>query len=152
MTNSVYTGNANFIGEYFQDSGHDFVIPEYQREYSWGQENVEQLFHDLRYGVRRLKITDDNSIKKEQKSKFLGCIIQWKRDSLPNKDFHPASTDYINRIREVIDGQQRTSTMLLIFIRYYFYFETCLSKLNKSPEEKIIAKLLKIHFLVHFSD
>ncbi|EGR2126490.1 DUF262 domain-containing protein, partial [Vibrio cholerae] len=106
----VYKGDAKFIIDYFQMTSSDFVIPEYQREYAWNAENVNQLFLDLRYGLSRIKISDTESKKKEEKSKFLGCVIQWNRNAKRDKDYHPSSSNYIDNIREIIDGQQRTST------------------------------------------
>ncbi|EKF9996022.1 GmrSD restriction endonuclease domain-containing protein [Vibrio cholerae] len=139
----VYKGDAKFIIDYFQMTSSDFVIPEYQREYAWNAENVNQLFLDLRYGLSRIKISDTESKKKEEKSKFLGCVIQWNRNAKRDKDYHPSSSNYIDNIREIIDGQQRTSTIILILIRYYYYFEKKIKNLNSSQEEKIIAKHIK---------
>lgn len=139
----VYKGDAKFIIDYFQMTGSDFVIPEYQREYAWNAENVNQLFLDLRYGLSRIKISDTESKKKAEKSKFLGCVIQWNRNAEIDKDYHPSSSNYIDNIREIIDGQQRTSTIILILIRYYYYFENKIKKLNGNQEEKVIAKHIK---------
>ncbi|EPW6727211.1 DUF262 domain-containing protein [Vibrio parahaemolyticus] len=139
----VYKGDAKFLIDYFQMTGADFVIPEYQREYAWHAENINQLFLDLRYGLSRVNVSDTDSVKKEQKSKFLGCIIQWNRKAIANSDFHPSNSDYVDNVREVIDGQQRTSTILLILIRYFYYFENKIKTLNNSDEERLIARHIK---------
>ncbi|MDA1380282.1 DUF262 domain-containing protein [Plesiomonas shigelloides subsp. oncorhynchi] len=144
MSNSVYTGEANYISQYFygeeNGSSPDFVIPDYQREYSWSDENVRQLFSDVLSGVKSLSCKDLPEIKKEQKSKFLGCIIQWNRKAKENQDFHPSVGNnlYVGSLREIIDGQQRTSTLLVLFVRYYYYFENSIAKLNNSDTESIL--------------
>lgn len=149
MSNSVYTGEANYISQYFygeeNGSSPDFVIPDYQREYSWSDENVRQLFSDVLSGVKSLSCKDLPEIKKEQKSKFLGCIIQWNRKAKENQDFHPSVGNnlYVGSLREIIDGQQRTSTLLVLFVRYYYYFENSIANLNSSDTESILKKHLK---------
>ncbi|ERM61718.1 DUF262 domain-containing protein [Vibrio cyclitrophicus] len=140
---SVYSGDAKFLIDYFHLKGIDFLIPEYQREYAWGEENVTQLFADLRYGLERIKISDTESVKREEKSKFLGCVIQWSRDAKEGEDYYPSKNNYMDKIREIIDGQQRTSTFLLVFVKYYFYFDKKMQLLNSSPEEKLIGRHLK---------
>lgn len=139
----VYKGDAKFLIDYLQMTGSDFVIPEYQREYAWHAENINQLFLDLRYGLSRVNVSDTDSVKKEQKSKFLGCIIQWNRKAIANSDFHPSNSDYVDNVREIIDGQQRTSTILLILIRYYYYFENKINSLNNTSEERLIARHIR---------
>ena len=42
------------IYEYFQSRGVGFYIPHYQREYSWGLENIDQLLLDIEIGVETL--------------------------------------------------------------------------------------------------
>lgn len=70
----VYKGDAKFIIDYFQMTSSDFVIPEYQREYAWNAENVNQLFLDLRYGLSRIKISDTESKKKRKNQSSLDVL------------------------------------------------------------------------------
>ncbi|TWX72209.1 DUF262 domain-containing protein [Colwellia sp. C1TZA3] len=139
----VYSGEAKYIGDYFQPQGYDFIIPEYQREFSWEKDNISQLFLDLANGVIRIKSSDTDSVKKSEKSKFLGCIIQWLREAEENKDYYPHSNKHVTNIREIIDGQQRTSSLLLIFVRYYYYFDKQRKQLKNNSEEKIISAFIK---------
>lgn len=149
MSNSVYTGEANYISQYFygEENGNapDFVIPDYQREYSWSNENVQQLFADILSGVKSLLKTDLPEIKKEEKSKFLGCIIQWNRTAREDEDFYPSvgNNQYVANLREIIDGQQRTSTLLILFVRYYFYFEKAILSLEDNTTENRLKKHIK---------
>ena len=75
-----------------------FIIPVYQRNYSWGKEDCEQLFEDVK-----------NSIPKEgcpEKFHYFGNIVYDEAERDP-------FSGYIQYI--LIDGQQRiTSTMLFL--------------------------------------
>lgn len=73
-----------------------FVIPVYQRNYDWKTENCRQLYDDL------IKI-----VKNGRKSHFFGSIV-----SVYNPDGH-------NEEFLVIDGQQRLTTVSLLFLAMY---------------------------------
>ncbi len=69
-----------------------YIIPKYQREYSWKRENWEDIFDDI--------VGEDNS----DEGPFLGSII------CVNK-----SQDSYKPILELVDGQQRLTTISLIY-------------------------------------
>lgn len=73
---------------------HKFVIPEYQRPYAWNDEQIQTLFDD---------ITEYNANNNES-SYFLGSIVSYE-----NKDGE----------QEIIDGQQRITTLLLLLRAIY---------------------------------
>lgn len=73
-----------------------FVIPVYQRNYDWKTENCKQLYDDL------VKI-----IRGRRKSHFFGSLV-----SVYNPDGH-------NEEFLVIDGQQRLTTVSLLFLAMY---------------------------------
>lgn len=73
-----------------------FVIPVYQRNYDWRTENCKQLYDDL------VKI-----VNKGQKSHFFGSLV-----SVYNPDGH-------NEEFQIIDGQQRLTTVSLLFLAMY---------------------------------
>jgi len=64
-----------------------FVIPTYQRPYVWGDEQINKLLDDF-----------INSFKIKENQYFIGTVL----------------TSVQNNIEEVIDGQQRFTTLLLI--------------------------------------
>ena len=66
-----------------------FLIPEYQRPYEWMEEQVETLFKDL------TEYTDSQN----QSPYFLGCIVSFTNE---------------NEEQEIIDGQQRITTLFLL--------------------------------------
>lgn len=73
--------------------GSQYVIPVYQRNYTWKKnKQIRQLLDDIK------KI-----LNKETEQHFLGSIV-----------YVITKTDFIVREREVVDGQQRLVTMFLI--------------------------------------
>ncbi|ALC06962.1 hypothetical protein CDES_13090 [Corynebacterium deserti GIMN1.010] len=77
------------LGKLFSDD-FDFKIPEYQRPYTWGREQSLQLLSDLHSALDR--DTDEPY--------FLGSVVLVKEEVSPEA--------------EVIDGQQRLTTLSLI--------------------------------------
>ena len=77
------------LGKLFTDD-YDFVIPEYQRPYAWGAEESMQLLSDLQSALER----------DTQEPYFLGSIVLIK--------------DASGARSEVIDGQQRLTTLTLL--------------------------------------
>ncbi len=82
--------------KYMEGSDKRFVIPVYQRNYDWKTENCRQLYDDL------VKI-----IKGRRKSHFFGSLV-----SVYNPDGH-------NEEFLVIDGQQRLTTVSILFLAMY---------------------------------
>lgn len=82
--------------KYMEGSDKRFVIPVYQRNYDWKTENCKQLYDDL------VKI-----IKGHRKSHFFGSLV-----SVYNPDGH-------NEEFLIIDGQQRLTTVSLLFLAMY---------------------------------
>ncbi len=82
-------------------------IPLYQRKYSWDTENIEQLMDDICSGVSDL-FEDDKSIH------FMGTmILVEEHDKINNiKPQEPRALP--TRIDNIIDGQQRISTIALL--------------------------------------
>ena len=79
----------------------EFLIPDYQRPYAWTEEQCQTLWDDL----YAFAIPDDNYSKfNENDEYFLGSIVTFKNDH-----------DQL----EVIDGQQRLTTLLLLFRALY---------------------------------
>lgn len=83
------------VSHYFNpDAAQRFFIPKYQREYVWKRENWEALFNDL---------------EDSPKGHFLGSIIcvNNQKDSMAGSRL------------ELIDGQQRFTTISLLFCALY---------------------------------
>lgn len=83
-------GNASYLMKFLDGSQKRFIIPVYQRNYDWKNENCKQLFDDLVSVIREKKDTH-----------FFGSIVSYAH-----------SRDEV----VLIDGQQRITTVSLILI------------------------------------
>ena len=81
-----------------------FIIPEYQRPYAWTDEQIQTLFEDL------VEYTENNN----ESTYFLGTIVSYENE---------------NDEQEIIDGQQRITSLFLLLRALY-------SKLNSMTETK----------------
>lgn len=93
-------GSEQRLVEYMDGAKKRFVIPVYQRNYDWKMENCKQLFDNL------VKI-----IRSGRKSHFFGSIV-----SVYNPDGR--NSEYL-----IIDGQQRLTTVSLLFLAMYNLIE-----------------------------
>ena len=91
-----------------------YTIPEFQRSYVWNQEDQwDPLWNDVRNVaeeyLEELERSGSDSVKAEQQTKphFLGAIVLQQHQQVPTpaKDIEQ---------REVIDGQQRVTTLQLL--------------------------------------
>jgi uncharacterized protein with ParB-like and HNH nuclease domain len=81
-----------------------FAIDEYQREYKWEKENIDELLTDLRDKFLNSYQQGDPTTKvSEYEDYFLGSIIVSKRN---NKNY-------------LVDGQQRVTSLTLLLIYLY---------------------------------
>jgi len=104
--------SSETVSGFFQRPGVGYYIPLYQREYSWDKENIEQLMEDICRGVDGL-LTQDNAIR------FMGTVILLK-ESNPSVNINPRDNRALpSRIDNVIDGQQRLSTIALLACLLY---------------------------------
>jgi len=107
MPSLINSANAHTISEVFNpDSKIKYVIPKYQREYAWKREHVEELLNDL---------------LENQEGYFLGTIL------CVNK-----TTDALKEgMLEIIDGQQRLTTISLLYAAIYKRY----SEMNNDDDE-----------------
>jgi hypothetical protein len=140
---------AEPIGEFYQRPGVGYYIPLYQRDYSWSQENIDQLMEDIIYGVENL-LNDDDVIH------FMGTVILIKENN-PQANIEPRDHRALpSTINNVIDGQQRISTISLLACLLYQKIAIIASRLPGSNpdyaelihETKSILSTLKEIFSV----
>ena len=112
-----------------------YTIPEFQRPYVWNQDDQwEPLWDDVRNTSERyleeLDGSDNNSIEAERRTPphFLGAVVL-QQVQTSSKDFEQ---------REVIDGQQRITTLQLLLDAVRYVCE----ELELKPEAKRLAKLV----------
>ena len=75
-----------------------FIIPEYQRPYAWTSEQIETLFEDIWEFATTIGGLDQNG------SYFLGSIVSFENE---------------NGEQEIIDGQQRITSLFLLLRAIY---------------------------------
>ncbi|MGL2387754.1 GmrSD restriction endonuclease domain-containing protein [Helicobacter pylori] len=85
---------TTLLGFFEEYQNNQFVIPIYQRVYSWGKEQCEQLWDDI------IKIGGNDKIN----GHFIGSILYVLDGNTPSSPLL------------IIDGQQRLTTITLLFI------------------------------------
>lgn len=94
------------LNKFLQKQDTQFVIPIYQRNYDWSEEQCKQLLEDIMEVGR--------SPKDEAKVHFIGSIVYVCNDEY--------TTDEIEQY-VIIDGQQRITTITLLLIALYHQAE-----------------------------
>lgn len=106
------------IKELFSDKRADFLIPDYQRPYAWEEKECERLWDD----IFEFAIPDNNAEKFDSgKEYFLGPIVTFKNDGKS----------------EIIDGQQRLTTLMLLLRAFYSKFGNMQDDKSKSTRASI---------------
>ena len=92
MSNAKEYVKTLTISDLFDDKNKcKYIIPIYQRNYAWGDNEISSLLQDIKNACKKTKEQDKNY--------YIGSLIVYRRG---NGDF------------EVIDGQQRLTTLTLI--------------------------------------
>lgn len=95
-----------------------FVIPEYQRPYSWSDDEIITLFEDLwEFSIER---THSDGAK----NYFLGCVVSYEE----------------NGERQIIDGQQRITSLFLLLRAVFSMLE---KEGNKTDEVNNFIQKIK---------
>jgi uncharacterized protein with ParB-like and HNH nuclease domain len=84
----IYEPQSKSIYSLFGDTGSYYYVPSYQRPYKWESEQIEQLWDDI-----------DDAMRANIQSYFMGPVILVKAHSG----------------LEVVDGQQRLTTLTILF-------------------------------------
>lgn len=98
------TVNQRNIFNLFSDKKADFLIPDYQRPYAWGEDECQTLWEDI---TAFAFPGNDYSKFKTDDEYFLGTIV-----TFANEDGK----------LEIIDGQQRLTTLMLFLRAFYEKF------------------------------
>ena len=108
------------IKELFTNKRADFLIPDYQRPYAWDISECQTLWDD----IFLFAFPDDDCSKfdPEGDEYFLGPIVTFK-----NSD---------NKL-EIIDGQQRLTTLMLLLRAFYSFFGNMKDDNSKKTAEDI---------------
>lgn len=90
------------IKDLFTEKNTDFLIPDYQRPYAWGEKECQTLWDDL--FLFAFPDNDCDKFDSDIDEYFLGPIVTFK-----NEDGK----------KEIIDGQQRLTTLMLLLRAFY---------------------------------
>ena len=108
------------------DKHSDFLIPDYQRPYAWGEDECSTLWDDLFSFA--FPNDDCDAFDKDADEYFLGPIVTFKNDS--------------NQL-EIIDGQQRLTTIMLLLRAFYDKFANMKDKRSVKMRESIAGCVWK---------
>ena len=134
MSNAKEYVKTLTISDLFNDENKcNYIIPIYQRNYAWGDDEISSLLQDIKNACEKNKEQDKNY--------YIGSLVVYRRD---NGDF------------EVIDGQQRLTTLTLImhylgklnfrnvFFEHRDESEQALSNLNSEKLPSNFSQALEI--------
>ncbi len=100
-----FSADPSTLRELILQPGQGFYVPVYQRDFTWGDAEINRLFEDLDHGITR-------AASGQTPSTFLGSVILVSdRNSVFPKHVDALPTTVLH----VVDGQQRLTTLLIIF-------------------------------------
>ena len=111
------------IKDLLTDKSSNFLIPDYQRPYAWEEDECQTLWDDI---FSFAFPDNDKDAFKATDEYFFGAIVTYKNDRLQS---------------EVIDGQQRLTTILLLLRAFYDGFEHMADK-NSKDMRKLISQCI----------
>lgn len=107
------------IKDLLTDKSANFLIPDYQRPYAWEEDECQTLWDD----IFSFAFPDNNKDSfKANDEYFLGAIVTYKNGRGQS---------------EVIDGQQRLTTILLLLRAFYDRFEHMADQPSKDMRKNI---------------
>ena len=113
------------IYELLSDRKADYIIPDYQRPYAWGEDSCQTLWDD----IFSFAIPDNDATKFDTSDEyFLGSIVTFENDK---------------KQQEVIDGQQRLTTFMLLLRAFYDRFTKMQDQDSKDFSERIASCIWK---------
>ena len=111
------------IKQLFEDKKSDFLIPDYQRPYAWQETECQTLWDD----IFSFAFPDDDCDNfNSDEEYFLGPIVTFKND---------------NGKQEIIDGQQRLTTLMLLLRAFYAKYGSA-KDANSISTKKMIEKCI----------
>ena len=114
-------GDAKPLVKFLEGADNRFIIPVYQRNYDWKQDNCKQLYNDL------IKVIKDN-----RESHFFGSIVSSLYDG-------HGSSEYL-----IIDGQQRITTISLLLLAVV---NLAKEKIEELESPKLLDKIWKTYLI-----
>lgn len=108
------------VKELFENKKADFLIPDYQRPYAWGESECLTLWEDIFSFA--FPDNDKDKFNSSNDEYFLGPIVTFKND---------------DGKMEIIDGQQRLTTLMLFLRAFYARYGNMQDAESKATRENI---------------
>jgi uncharacterized protein with ParB-like and HNH nuclease domain len=105
--------------QFLEGSNKHFVIPIYQRNYDWKQEQCKQLFNDI------------IDVSKTKRTHFLGSIVSIYHDDGDDLEYL------------IIDGQQRLTTLSLLLLALFKIID------NNELEANVTKEQIRDEYLIN---
>ncbi len=113
------------VFELFFHKKADFLIPDYQRPYAWDEDQCQTLWDDL----FEFAFPNDNADDfNENEEYYLGAIVTYKNEREQS---------------EIIDGQQRITTLMLLLRAFYDRFQNMQDSGSVQTKKRIAACIWK---------
>ncbi|HLO46006.1 MAG TPA: DUF262 domain-containing HNH endonuclease family protein [Leadbetterella sp.] len=116
----IFKPHSLTIKKLFGDTDALYQIPNYQRPYSWNTDQLEKLWDDL-----------TESFQSDEPAYFLGSVITAK------------SAESTNKYLDIVDGQQRLTTLQIMFCVVRDLFPSLNEDLLETDFEAIDNKVVK---------
>ncbi|AAT59204.1 MULTISPECIES: DUF262 domain-containing protein [Bacillus cereus group] len=121
---SIKNFNFKSIGSFLQDG--EYHIPDYQREYSWEENQIEDFWMDLK-----------NLRNNEEEEHFFGQIV--------------VHDDIEDKVKYIIDGQQRTTTSVVLLSVFNKIFTSFFNKDSSLAIAREISEDIRIKYIGRWS-
>jgi uncharacterized protein with ParB-like and HNH nuclease domain len=108
FSSSVFSLDRLIMGGVANDLG--LLIPDFQRDYTWEDKDITRLFDDLLLGF--------STRSKHSSGHFFGATV-WNLRTRAKLE-----TEFILPSYDIVDGQQRITTCLLLLISLHFKIRT----------------------------
>ena len=107
------------VKELLSDNKADFIIPDYQRPYAWGEKECQTLWEDI--FTFAFPDNDCDKFDRHNDEYFLGPIVTFINE---NK-------------KEIIDGQQRLTTLMLLLRAFYARYKNMQDEVSLTTRRNI---------------
>lgn len=143
-----YNSSGECVQDLFDSTEEGFFVPLYQREYTWEEDNINQLFDDLVLGTHELSDSEE-----EKATIFFGTVITTSLEDKKQTVRPGEERAQPTGVEIVIDGQQRISTLSLISVQITAKLQLFLQDLPgdityrdlADASEKYIERLARMH-------
>jgi hypothetical protein len=127
---NVFRAEPKGTWSFLQESAQGLYIPAYQRSFSWEKDKVKHFLDNAASGLNQL-IDNSDSIT------FIGTVITIQDTEY--KTINPIVRAHVPRgVLTIIDGQQRLSTLLLVYCISHDMISTYMKKFEEENDAESV--------------